>query len=25
VFGSDGKVYESAEPVWDEKRVVRAR
>jgi ATPase subunit of ABC transporter with duplicated ATPase domains len=25
VFGSDGKVYESAEPVWDEKRVERAR
>ena len=22
VFGSDGKVYESDEPVWDEKRVV---
>ena len=25
VFGSDGSVYESATPVWDEKRVVRAR
>lgn len=25
VFGSDGRVYESAEPVWDEKRVIRAR
>ncbi len=25
VFGSDGVVYESAEPVWDETRVVRAR
>jgi len=25
VFGSDGRVYESNEPVWDEKRVVRAR
>ena len=25
VFGSDGKVYESETPVWDEKRVVRAR
>lgn len=25
VFGSDGKVYESEEPVWDEKRVQRAR
>ncbi|MEO5920651.1 MAG: ATP-binding cassette domain-containing protein [Pseudolysinimonas sp.] len=25
VFGSDGKVYESDEPVWDEARVVRAR
>jgi ATPase subunit of ABC transporter with duplicated ATPase domains len=25
VFGSDGKVYESAEPVWDESRVERAR
>ncbi|WP_347037273.1 ATP-binding cassette domain-containing protein [Glutamicibacter halophytocola] len=25
VFGSDGKVYESAEPVWDETRVVRKR
>lgn len=25
VFGSDGKVYESDEPVWDEKRVQRAR
>jgi ATPase subunit of ABC transporter with duplicated ATPase domains len=25
VFGSDGRVYESHEPVWDEKRVVRAR
>ncbi|WP_287902746.1 ATP-binding cassette domain-containing protein, partial [Arthrobacter sp.] len=25
VFGSDGKVYESEEPVWDEKRVERAR
>ncbi len=25
VFGSDGRVYESEEPVWDEKRVERAR
>ncbi|TYC12997.1 ABC-F family ATP-binding cassette domain-containing protein [Actinomadura syzygii] len=25
VFGSDGSVYESAEPVWDETRVVRPR
>lgn len=25
VFGSDGQVYESDEPVWDEKRVTRAR
>jgi ATPase subunit of ABC transporter with duplicated ATPase domains len=25
VFGSDGAVYESPEPVWDESRVVRAR
>ena len=25
VFGSDGRVYESTEPVWDEKRVVRPR
>lgn len=25
VFGSDGAVYESDEPVWDETRVVRAR
>lgn len=25
VFGSDGRVYESNEPVWDEQRVVRAR
>ncbi len=25
VFGSDGKVYETKEPVWDEGRVVRAR
>ncbi|MBD7994823.1 ABC-F family ATP-binding cassette domain-containing protein [Arthrobacter sp. Sa2CUA1] len=25
VFGSDGKVYESEEPVWDEKRVQRVR
>ncbi len=25
VFGSDGEVYESSEPVWDEGRVVRAR
>jgi ATPase subunit of ABC transporter with duplicated ATPase domains len=25
VFGADGTVYESDEPVWDEKRVVRAR
>lgn len=25
VFGSDGSVYESGEPVWDESRVVRAR
>ena len=25
VFGSDGTVYEAAEPVWDEGRVDRAR
>ena len=25
VFGADGRVYESPEPVWDEGRVVRAR
>ncbi len=25
VFGGDGQVYESPEPVWDEGRVVRAR
>ncbi|HET7351984.1 MAG TPA: ATP-binding cassette domain-containing protein [Marmoricola sp.] len=25
VFGADGSVYESPEPVWDEGRVVRAR
>ncbi|MBX6382869.1 MAG: ABC-F family ATP-binding cassette domain-containing protein [Microbispora sp.] len=25
VFGSDGRVYESPEPVWDETRVVRPR
>lgn len=25
VFGADGTVYESGEPVWDESRVVRAR
>ena len=25
VFGSDGNVYESNEPVWDEARVVRDR
>ncbi|TYL45741.1 ABC-F family ATP-binding cassette domain-containing protein [Nocardioides sp. BGMRC 2183] len=25
VFGADGSVYESAEPVWDEGRVARAR
>jgi ATPase subunit of ABC transporter with duplicated ATPase domains len=25
VFGSDGRVYESAGPVWDESRVVRPR
>ena len=25
VFGSDGSVYSSTEPVWDEARVVRAR
>jgi len=25
VFGSDGAVYESTEPVWDERRVTRAR
>ncbi|GGM42961.1 ABC-F family ATP-binding cassette domain-containing protein [Microbacterium saperdae] len=25
VFGSDGAVYESDEPVWDERRVARAR
>jgi ATPase subunit of ABC transporter with duplicated ATPase domains len=24
VFGSDGRVYESSEPVWDERRPVRA-
>lgn len=25
VFGADGTVYESDEPVWDERRVARAR
>lgn len=25
VFGSDGKVRETTEPVWDERRVERAR
>ncbi|MDJ0112107.1 ABC transporter ATP-binding protein, partial [Rhodococcus erythropolis] len=25
VFGSDGNVYESESPVWDEARVERAR
>ncbi|MER2138480.1 MAG: ATP-binding cassette domain-containing protein, partial [Arthrobacter sp.] len=25
VFGSDGRVYESEDPVWDEKRVERVR
>jgi ATPase subunit of ABC transporter with duplicated ATPase domains len=25
VFGSDGTVYESDQPVWDERRVVRER
>jgi ATPase subunit of ABC transporter with duplicated ATPase domains len=25
VFGSDGEVYEPAEPVWDETRVQRPR
>jgi ATPase subunit of ABC transporter with duplicated ATPase domains len=25
VFGSDGRVYESDDPVWDESRVVRSR
>jgi ATPase subunit of ABC transporter with duplicated ATPase domains len=25
VFGSDGRVYESEEPVWDEARVERSR
>jgi ATPase subunit of ABC transporter with duplicated ATPase domains len=25
VFGADGRVYESSEPVWDETRVVRGR
>jgi ATPase subunit of ABC transporter with duplicated ATPase domains len=25
VFGSDGEVYESDEPVWDERRVARSR
>ena len=25
VFGADGEVYESAEPVWDENRVARER
>ena len=25
VFGADGRVYESDEPVWDEVRVVRER
>ena len=25
IFGSDGQVYETSEPVWDEARVQRAR
>ncbi|MEU4820353.1 ATP-binding cassette domain-containing protein [Actinomadura sp. NPDC023710] len=25
VFGSDGRIYETAEPVWDETRVIRPR
>ena len=25
VFGADGTVYEPDEPVWDERRVARAR
>jgi ATPase subunit of ABC transporter with duplicated ATPase domains len=25
VFGANGRVYETAEPVWDENRVARAR
>jgi len=25
IFGGDGSVYESTEPVWDEGRVARAR
>jgi ATPase subunit of ABC transporter with duplicated ATPase domains len=25
IFGADGSVYESAEPVWDEARVARPR
>ena len=25
VFGADGSVVEAPEPVWDERRVVRAR
>ena len=25
IFGSDGEVYESDEPVWDETRVTRER
>ncbi|MBW9119526.1 hypothetical protein JNB63_05410 [Microbacterium trichothecenolyticum] len=25
VFGSDGRVFESSEPVWDESRVTRTR
>ena len=25
VYGADGSVYESTEPVWDESRVERAR
>jgi len=25
IFGADGSVYESAEPVWDEARVERSR
>jgi hypothetical protein len=25
VFGADGQVYESPEPVWDEGRVARTR
>jgi ATPase subunit of ABC transporter with duplicated ATPase domains len=25
VFGANGRVYETAEPAWDENRVARAR